>query len=85
MENPHVQRVKYCELLVKEFVQKCRGDRYPTIERDMRMLVAHCGSLFLDTMALQEIFHALAVTEHVHKVARFSGAAVLEAIIGNTD
>ena len=85
VENPHVQRVKYCELLVKEFVQKCRGDRYPTIERDMRMLVAHCGSLFLDTMALQEIFHALAVTEHVHKVARFSGAAVLEAIIGNTD
>ena len=55
VENPHVQRVHYCQLLVSDFLMRCKSRRFPTIEKDMKMVLAHCGSLFLDPAALTEV------------------------------
>ena len=52
VENPHYQRVHYCELLVRDFLMRCH--RFPTIEKDVNMVLAHCGSLFLDSESVQE-------------------------------
>lgn len=65
MENPHVQRIKYCELLVTEFAQRCRGDRYPSIERDMKASNdwQFCPHLLLMFMYLN---HSIAARHHIH-------------------
>ena len=36
---------------VKDFLQRVRSKRFPSIEGDMRMVLAHCGSLLLDPAA----------------------------------
>ena len=46
-ESPHYQRVHYCELLVRDFLMRLKGKRFPPIEKDMKMILAHCGNLFL--------------------------------------
>lgn len=40
---------------VRDFLQRVRCRRFPPIEKDMRMVLAHCGSLLLDPDALQEV------------------------------
>ncbi len=40
---------------VSDFLQRVRSRRFPPIEKDMRMVLAHCGSLLLDPAALQEV------------------------------
>ena len=39
-ESPHYQRVHYCELLVRDFLMRLRGRRFPPIEKDMKSLSA---------------------------------------------
>ena len=80
VENPHFQRVHYCELLVRDFLQRCRSKRFPSIEKDVNMVLAHCGSLFLDAAAVQEAGHALVVLEKLHANPEFSPGASLEAL-----
>ena len=55
VESPHFQRVHYCELLVRDFLMRVRSKRFPPIEKDMRMMLANCGNLFLDPEFLQEV------------------------------
>ena len=55
MESPHFQRVHYCELLVGDFLMRLRSKRFPPIEKDMKMILAHCGNLFLDPASLWEV------------------------------
>ncbi len=65
---------------VREFLMRVRCGRFPPIEKDLRMVLAHCGSLFLDPAALAEAFHELVVLETLHKSPEFSHAASVEAI-----
>eukprot|EP00887_Chlorella_sp_A99_P001822 scaffold19.g1822.t1 len=80
VENPHFQRVHYCELLVRDFLMRCKSKRFPSIEKDMAMVLAHAGSLFLDPAALQEVYHQLVVLERIHTIPEFSPGASLEAL-----
>lgn len=41
-------------LQVRDFLQRVKCGRFPPIEKDMRMVAAHCGSLFLDPAALSQ-------------------------------
>ena len=82
MENPHLQRVHYCELLIRDFLMRLKCGRFPPIEKDMRLVMAHGGSLFLDAASLAEVYHELVVLEMVHKQlwAEFSPATSMEAV-----
>lgn len=40
---------------VRDFLMRVKSRRFPPIEEDMRMVLAHCGSLILDTAALQQV------------------------------
>ena len=57
---------------------RCR--RFPPIEKDLKLVLAHCGSLFLDPASLAEVFHELVVLEALHMNPEFSPAATVEAI-----
>lgn len=50
MEPLHTQRLLYTELLVKEFLMRCKCMRFPPIEEDFKVMLRHCGSLFLVRM-----------------------------------
>lgn len=80
IENPHYQRVHYCQLLVSDFLQRCKSGRFPPIYKDVAMVLAHCGSLFLDPAALEEAGHELVVLEKLHRGGEFSPGASLEAL-----
>jgi len=80
VENPHFQRVHYCELLVRDFLMRCKSKRFPSIEKDMKMALAHCGSLLLDPAALQDVYHEMVVLERLHSTPEFSPGASLEAV-----
>ena len=34
---------------------RVKSKRFPTIEKDMKMVLAHCGSLFLDPASLMQV------------------------------
>ena len=36
-------------------MQRVKSRRFPTIEKDMKMVLAHCGSLFLDPASLMQV------------------------------
>jgi protein arginine N-methyltransferase 7 len=57
---------------------RCR--RFPPIEKDMRMVLSHCGSLFLDPEALADVFRDLVVLEFLHLLPDFSRFASVDAI-----
>jgi len=57
---------------------RCR--RFPPIEKDMKMVLAHCGSLFLDPASLADVFRELVVLESLHLQPEFSRLATVEAI-----
>lgn len=80
VENPHYQRVHYCDLLVRDFLMRCKSKRFPPIEKDINMVLAHSGSLFLDPESVQEAGHELVVLEKIHSDQEFSPGASLEAI-----
>ena len=40
---------------VRDFLMRVRSRRFPSIEKDMKMVLAHCGSLFLDPAALAKV------------------------------
>lgn len=40
---------------VRDFLMRVKSGRFPTIEKDLKMLLAHSGSLFLDPAALAEV------------------------------
>ncbi|KAI8104703.1 hypothetical protein M9434_003256 [Picochlorum sp. BPE23] len=84
VENPHFQRVHYCELLVRDFLMRCKSNRFPSIEKDITMVLAHCGSLFLNPETVQEAGQELVVLEKIHGGTEFSPGASLEAIVGKT-
>lgn len=44
-----------CTRQVRDFLQRVKCGRFPPIEKDMRMVAAHCGSLFLDPTALTQV------------------------------
>ena len=44
-----------CCRQVRDFLQRVRSRRFPSIELDMKMVLAHCGSLLLDPAAVQEV------------------------------
>ena len=57
----HLQRA----LQVQDFLMRVRSQRFPSIEKDMQMLVAHCGSLFLDPAVLAKVtYPAHAIHAH---------------------
>lgn len=37
VENPHRQRVLYCELLIKDLLQRLPSGRFPSVEEDMKV------------------------------------------------
>ena len=80
VESPHFQRVHYCQLLVNDFLMRLRSKRFAPIEKDMRMILAHCGSLFLDPEALTDVYHRLVALELLHGAPEFSPGASMEAL-----
>ena len=38
-----------------DFLMRVKSKRFPTIEKDMKMVLAHCGSLFLDPASLMQV------------------------------
>ena len=66
---------------VKEFLMRVRCKRFPPIEKDMKMVLAHCGSLFLDPAALADTYRELVVLEALHMRTECSPAATVEAIL----
>ena len=61
MSTPAAQNYKITSIIfahilqVRDFLQRVRSRRFPPIESDMRMVLAHCGSLLLDPAALHEV------------------------------
>ena len=80
MENPHYQRVLYTKLLISDFLMRLRSKRFPPIEKDMKMMLANCGNLFLDPRVVQEVYHEMVVLEMVHSQPEFSPGASMEAL-----
>ncbi|BDA48465.1 Protein arginine N-methyltransferase 7 [Coccomyxa sp. Obi] len=80
VENPHYQRVHYCQLLVSDFLMRVKSGRFPSIEKDMKMVLAHCGSLFLDPASLWQVYHEMVVLERIHTNPHFSPGVSLEAL-----
>ena len=80
VESPHFQRVHYCELLVGDYLMRLRSRRFPPIEKEMRMMMAHCGNLFLDPAVIAEVTHHFACLELVHGQQEFSAGATMEAL-----
>ena len=80
VESPHFQRVHYCELLVGDYLMRLRSRRFPPIEKEMRMMMAHCGNLFLDPATIAETTHRFACLELVHDQQAFSAGATMEAL-----
>ena len=63
VENPHYQRVHYCQLLVSDFLMRLKSKRFPPIEKDMKMMLANCGNLFLDPEVISEVYREFADLE----------------------
>jgi hypothetical protein len=45
---------------VSDFLMRVKCGRFPSIECDMKMVLAHCGSLFLDPASLLQVAPAAA-------------------------
>ena len=80
VESPHFQRVHYCQLLVNDFLMRLRCKRFAPIEKDMKMILAHCGNLFLEPRSLTEIYHHLVMLEVYFDWDEFSPGSKLEAM-----
>ena len=80
MESPHFQRVHYCELLVNDFLMRLKSKRFPPIEKEMRMILAHSGNLFLDPAVISEVYHLFACMELVYGQQEWSPGASMEAL-----
>jgi type III protein arginine methyltransferase len=65
---------------VRDFLMRCRSKRFPSVEKDVALVLAHSGSLHLDVAALQEAGHELVVLERLHSDPEFSPGASLQAI-----
>lgn len=81
IENPHVQRARYCQLLVAEWLQRLprvggRGSGATSIYADLAPLWRHCGSLALDSVALAEVTHRLTLLESLYGRVATGGAGV---------
>lgn len=59
---------------------RCKSQRFPSIQKDINMVLAHCGSLFLDPVSLEQAGHELVVLEKLHTHPEFSPGASLEAM-----
>ena len=40
---------------VSDFLMRVKSGRFPSIEKDMKMVLAHCGSLCLDPASLLQV------------------------------
>ena len=80
IESPHFQRVHYCQLLVSDFLMRLRSKRFAPIEKDMKMILAHCGSLFLDPRSLTDVYHYLVMLEVFFDWEEHSPGATLEGM-----
>ena len=58
---------------VRDFLQRVKCKRFPSIEKDMKMVLAHCGSLFLDPAALCQV--------NPSRAPRVVGAEFVRAIV----
>lgn len=66
---------------VKDFLQRVKGKRFPSIEKDMKMVLAQCGSLYLDPGHTSEVYHNMVLLEKIHQdVAEFSPGVIVEAL-----
>lgn len=63
VENPHFQRVHYCELLRTELLSRVPCGRFPPIDEDLAVMRAHCGALELSPRAVLEAGLQLNVLE----------------------
>ncbi|CAG9462617.1 unnamed protein product [Pedinophyceae sp. YPF-701] len=81
VENPHVQRPKYCDLLLSDFLMRCRGGAKAAIRDDLAVPAAQCGALFLDAASLRQTAHELALLEDLNREAggEFEPGATLAA------
>lgn len=80
VESPHFQRVHYCQLLVNDFLMRLRCKRFAPIEKDMKMILAHCGALFLEPHSLTDIYHHLVMLEVYFDWEDFSPGTKVESM-----
>lgn len=80
VESPHFQRVHYCQLLVNDFLMRLRSKRFAPIEKDMKMILAHCGNLFLEPRSLTDVYHNLVMLEVYFDWDDFSPGAKVESM-----
>lgn len=81
VENPHVQRFKYTGLITTEFLQRSKAARFPSIEGELAVLAAHCGSLQLDPWALDDVARELVLLETVQQASNFGPLAQVEGLV----
>lgn len=65
VENPHYQRAHYCELIINEFLQRLPAARPPSVEKELRVMMNHCGSLQLDPRVIQRVMQKLVIMERL--------------------
>ena len=59
---------------------RLRCKRFAPIEKDMKMILAHCGNLFVEPRSLTEIYHHLVMLEVYFDWDEFSPGSKLEAM-----
>jgi len=80
VESPHFQRVHYCQLLVNDFLMRLRCKRFAPIEKDMKMILAHCGALFLEPQSVTDVYHYLVMLEVFFDWEEFSPGVTVESL-----
>ena len=73
IENPHVARTRYGDLLLVELAQRAPCGRWPRVEGEVLPLVQHSGSLLLDASAAAASLERATLRE-AHAVATAAGA-----------
>ena len=63
VENPHVARVRYTDLLLIEAAQRAPCGRWPSVVGDLRPLLDHAGSLSLDPASTAAALRDVALRE----------------------
>ncbi len=76
IENPHVQRARYPQLLLAEWLHRLPRNKGPPITADLAPLWRHVGSLMLDPAVLAEVTHRLVLLQRLYGRQDAGGAGL---------
>ena len=76
----NTQQEKSNAAQMKKDLQRLQSIKGGPMTEEMRMMMAHCGNLFLDPATIAETTHRFACLELVHDQQAFSAGATMEAL-----